>query len=152
MHLIGFAVWQSQELETMAASYLVVRIKAVRGIGKEEGEALVSSAEKQTFGSLLRELEKAGVVPSQLSARLQTAVDERNWLVHRSRRESRGILENPSAYSALVARVESMSEAALKLLKELGSELHKYVIASGVSSAQIDAEAERIARSWGLIS
>ena len=152
MQHVGFAVWQLQELETLAASYLVVRVKATKGIGKEKGEALLATAEKCTFGTLLRDLEKAGVVPTSMSSRLQTALNDRNWLVHRSRRDSRGILDSPETYSALTVRLERMSADALQLLKELGLELEAYVVSQGVSQAQIDADAARIARSWGLIS
>jgi hypothetical protein len=58
MQRVGFAVWQLQELETTVATYVVVRIRAHRGMGVAPGELLMKKAEGRTLGSLLTELGK----------------------------------------------------------------------------------------------
>ena len=151
MQAIGFAVWQFQQLERTAADYAVIRVRGHRGMG-EQGAALLASAERLTLGNALRELEAAEVVPAAMVARLRAALDDRNWLVHRSRGESRGILADPSAYDQFSARLESMSERALELLKELAFEFETYVVSQRVDRDQIDADSQRLARAWGLSS
>ena len=151
MQAVGFALWELQELERTAADYAVIRVRGHRSMEPERAAALLASAERATFGGALTELEAAGVVPGAMATRLRALLDDRNWLVHRSRAGSRGILADPEAYAQLTERLERMSDRARELLKELAQEFEDYVVAQGVDRAQIDAESARLARAWGLL-
>lgn len=146
---VGYAFWQVSECEDTAAHFLVIRLKASPGIGAEKGEALLSNAQRRTFGSLLHELKDAGVLKPELEKRLLALLEERNWLVHRSKRESRGVLFRDADFDRLVDRLDSIAEEATTLNTLLGRELEDYVVSAGVDRAYIDREAERLAKSWG---
>ncbi|MFZ3212900.1 MAG: hypothetical protein WA188_15465 [Terriglobales bacterium] len=151
MQSVGFAVWQLQELETTVAAYLVIRVQAHRGIGRTQGGALLKQAEGRTLGSLLKELASSGVLEDRLVTDLQQVLEFRNWLVHRARRENRGILVSEERLNDLMQQLESVADRSLGLLKMLGAETERYVLENGVDRAIIDCEADRLARSWGLI-
>ncbi|MBP6670423.1 MAG: hypothetical protein KA180_13305, partial [Gemmatimonadales bacterium] len=119
-------------------------------MGREAGEALLAKAERDTFGATLKALERSGVLPGDLAARLQQCLENRNWLAHRARREHRGILADPVAYARLSERLERMADDALALLKELEGQHHAYIVSQGVDPAEIEAAAQRLARAWGL--
>src|SRR5471032_1221008 len=82
---IGFALWQLQVLETCAAQCYVLMVQATRGMGLDEGEVLFTKAQSKTFGTTVKSLTKAAVLTPELSTRLAMLLEERNWLVHRSR-------------------------------------------------------------------
>lgn len=148
---IGFALWQLQELEWATTNYLVVRLRAKRGIGEEAGGTLLKSVGKRPFGSLLKELSDAGVLEPELAQKLQAVLKDRNWLVHRSRRENRAVLTSDEQCATLIAKLESISAEALSMLKQVGQLLERYVLESGVSKEFIDQESERLLVQWGII-
>jgi hypothetical protein len=150
MNKVGFAVWQIQELEATLATYLVLRVKATRGIGAVRGNELMKKAEALTLGALIRELSKAGVLEDKLANELNDVLKERNWLVHRARREKRGVLADPDALDHLTAQLDSLSDRALQLHKRLAKSLEGYVVQSGVDPTAIDREADKLARLWSL--
>ena len=151
MQSVGFALWQLQELETTAATYLVVRVHASRGIGTVQGDSLLKHAEGRTFGALLKELAKSGVIEDRLSIELHEILEQRNWLVHRARRENRGVVSNAEHLGDLIQHLQSLADRSLVLQKSLATDLERYVLDIGVDRAVIDSEADRLARSWGLV-
>jgi hypothetical protein len=150
MEHVGFATWQLQELETTAAAYLTVRILAYRGIGIARGKVMLKEAESRTFGSLLTKLAKSGVIEKTLALKLGEILEERNWLVHRVRRENRAVLANAQQYDSLIERLEALADRSMELLNLLATDMERYVLHAGVDRTVIDAEADRLARSWGL--
>jgi hypothetical protein len=148
---IGFAVWQLQELEWTMAAFIVLLLKAHRGIGQEIGERLLAAAGKRTFGSLIREAKGARLLEDKLATRLEKILDDRNWLVHRSRREHRGVLSSRSRYAALIARIEAISDEALLLLKMIAELTDQYAGKSGVSQEVIARETQRLLKEWGTL-
>ena len=150
MERVGFAVWQVQELENTAAHFLVIRVRGTRGMGRSKGHELLARAQQHTFGVLINELAAAGVLERELAEQLAKTVDERNWLVHRARRESRGLLVKESVYKQLWARTEQLASDALGLTKRLAEETEKYVVSQGVSEEQLERESAILAKAWGL--
>jgi hypothetical protein len=151
MQGVGSALWGLQELETTVATYLVMRVHAHRGIGAAQGDALLKQAEGRTLGALLKELAKSGVIANRLSIELQEMLEQRNWLVHRARRESRGILSNAKRLTEMLNRLESMADRSLAIMKSLAEDLERYVLRAGIDRAVIEREADRLVREWGLV-
>ena len=147
---VGFAFWQHQELENTAKDYVVVRLRNARGVGRERGEAISEEAHRRTFGSVVEELIRSGVVTGDLAIQLRLANKDRNWLFHRARGETRGFASDEAKFRDIMARLNAMAERSLSLTKTLGRELELYVAGCGVSRNFIDREAERLARSWGF--
>lgn len=151
MQAVGFALWQLQELENTAASFIAVRLRSTRGVGLERGGEIAAEVEGRTLGRMVKELVAGGVVSDEIGSRLAIVLEERNWLVHRARRETRGILGSDDIYGGTMRRLEVLADRSLALTKELGAAVEAYVIDSGVSPEFIEQEGERIARSWGVV-
>ena len=150
MERVGHAVWQVQALEDTLAHYVVVRVRGVERIKQDQADVLLASAQKRTMGALITELEKAGVVPDGLNERLRPVLEERNWLVHHARRETRGMLSKPEVYNTLQIRAEALMDESLALNKSLAAELESFVLTLGVSQEAIDTAAERLMKQWGI--
>jgi ribosomal protein S13 len=146
---VGYALWQLAEMEDGAASHVVIRLRSVRGIGVKAAESIIEAVEHKTLGQLLRELRDANVLEVAIANRLQALLEERNWLVHHAKRESRGVLNDAPRYEQLIARLDRIGVEATALISDLGNALVDYVRTSGVSRENIDSEATRLARSWG---
>jgi hypothetical protein len=146
---VGYALWQLAEAEDAAVSYFVIRISPVRGVGNATAAPILEAAAKQTFGWLIARLREAAALEPALADELQTLVTERNWLVHRAKRENRGVLHRPNEYADLSRRLDKLAEGATDLQGRLANEIEAYVRSTGVPRAGIDAEAERLRREWG---
>lgn len=146
---VGYAFWQLAECEDAVATYLVTRLKATKGMGQSAGEALMEDARRRTFGSLVSELREAGALESSTQDRLDKLVSERNWLAHRAKRESRGVIFDDVAYRSLSLRLESISDEASSVPKLVGDQMLEYVSSKRVDMSAAEREAARIASSWG---
>lgn len=144
---IGYALWQLQELEGVAAHYVVLVTQVQRGMG-ETGNALLSAALKLPFGATLKQMMNAGLLESSLEGRFKNILNERNWLVHKSRGASRDAIHSEAAMQKVVERVDAMAEEALSLLRELGSLCERYVQDRGVSKHFIDEQANALLEQW----
>lgn len=149
---IGMAVWHCQELETALSTYLVVCVQPKPGIGMTKGSALTANAESKPMGVLLKELNKAGVVPHARAVRLNAALEERNWMVHRISRQHRGVLHKDAVYTEVIERIDALAAEALALQKATGKEVESYVSTHGLSRAYVDREAAKLLSKWHPIS
>lgn len=145
---IGFALWQLQELESVSAQYFVLLALANKGMGLDAGNALVENAQAKTFGFTLRQLLKAGLLSSELATRFTKLLEERNWLVHKSRATSRSAIYNDGSMRRLLARLDGIAEEALLLLKEVGSLSEVFVRQHGVSEQYINENAQKLLQHW----
>jgi hypothetical protein len=148
---IGFALWQLQELEWAIAHYVVIRLHAKRGLSPKSGCKTLEEVGKRTFGSLLNELSAAGALEPKLVERLKATLHERNWLVHRSRREDRGVLNSEERCATLVAKLKCIAKEALALLRQVLELAEQQVVQSGVSEEAIDRETARLLAEWGIL-
>ena len=146
---VGYAVWQAAECEDTLAHYVILRLRASKGIGEREGLDLLAKAQSRTFGHTLRELKDASVLSPAIEARLSKLVDDRNWLVHRAKRENRGVLNDLTRFDQLVARIDGIASEALELHKELAAELEEFAVQAGVDRREIDIEAANLSAAWG---
>jgi uncharacterized protein YutE (UPF0331/DUF86 family) len=148
---VGYTFWQLAECEDAVAYYLVFRLKATKGIGLARGNELLENAQRRTFGSLIHELTEHGVLDGTVESRLAGLLDDRNWLVHRSKRESRGVLFRSADFERLVARLDRIAAEASAVQKLVVAATEDYLIASGVNRSEIDAAAEKSVQSWGYV-
>ena len=145
---IGFTLWQLQELEGMAALYVVLITQAKKGMGSEAGIALLKPVQSLPFGGILTMITKANLLDSDLQARFMKVLDERNWLVHRSRGTSRNVISSGSGMAEVVGRVDVLAEEALALLRILGSMIDAYVREQDVSMEDVDERASTMLNEW----
>jgi uncharacterized protein YutE (UPF0331/DUF86 family) len=145
---VGFAVWQLQELEGCSAIYFVLLAQATQGMGSDAGEALVKKAQSKTFGATIKELVKADLLTPELAAEFARLLEERNWLVHRSRADSRGAIHGDGSVQQLLRRIDAIADDALVLLKKIGSLTARFTSEHGISQKYIDQESRRLQKEW----
>lgn len=133
----------------MAASYFVVRLRPVRGVGNEAALPILREVEKKTFGWMVKRLREANVLDAPLADDLERLVHERNWLVHHSKRENRGVLTRVADYEELLRRLDKLADDATSMVTRLGGEVNSYVRSTGVAVATIEEDADRIRRALG---
>jgi len=151
MQAVGFAVWQLQELETTAVTFAVIRLRATPGMGEDAGRALLEKGERRTLGNVIQELRARGLVSGDVNDDLRDVLNQRNWLVHRARRETRGVLADRARLTDLLTKLEMLSGRAVALQKVLAGEVEAYVVSTGVAQQTVEREAEALAKQWGLL-
>lgn len=149
---IGFAVWQIQILEGAVATYLIFVHKAKPGMARQEVEEMFTKARKSTLGNLLRQLGTSQTASSPLAEQLDKFVEDRNWLVHRSRHESHRCMNSVSGRAALIARLLGIADDALRLMKDFQSATEAHLATLGVPKEQIDQDAARQLKEWGILA
>lgn len=147
---IGLVVWDLQDLEWMLAQYAVMIRPGVRGMGMEAAAPVLEKAGKRTFGTLLRELVESKHLQPALSTRLVAIVDERNWIVHRSRRENRGIIHSRERCAGLLDRLQRAHDESADLRRHVVDLMERHAAASGVQQTLLDRETERLLKEWGF--
>ena len=145
---VGFALWQLQELEGVTAQYFVLLTQAKKGMGLSEGSVLVEKALAKTFGATLHQVTKAGLVPPEIEERFKKILAERNWLVHRSRADSRNAIHHEPVLNALILRLEGMADEALALLKYIAEETVSFGQKHGVSAQYVDRVSKQMLEQW----
>lgn len=145
---IGFALWQIQELEGVTAQYFVLLVQAKKGMGLAAGNALDKKAKKETFGTNIRRVAKAGLLSSEIEKRFMKLLSERNWLVHYSRADSRSAIHNDSDMQKLIVRVDKMAEESTALLKEIGTLCEVHALKHGVTKKYIEKKAKELLDQW----
>jgi len=145
---VGYGLWQLQELEGVSATTFVLIAEAEKGMGLTAGEALGKRARKRTFGATIHQLADAGVIDEALDTRFRTMLEERNWLVHRSRGDSRRAVYHDKHLDELLIRLDWIAEEALALLKEVGKLAEAHVKSHGVSEKYIQENAAKLLKEW----
>ena len=145
---IGFALWHLQELEGVAAHYVVLVTQAKKGMGFESGIALLEPVQFLPFGGILTKITNASLLDAGLETRFKKVLRERNWLVHRSRGTSRNALSNDSGTDKVVERVDALAAEARSLLRVLGSKIEGYARDQGVSMKDVDERASVLLEQW----
>jgi len=151
MQQVGFAVWHLQALEGTVTTYLVLRLRAVRGVGEEQGTAALGKAERRTFGHVVQELRAAGVLEERLASNLDEVLAERNWLIHRARREYPAVLFNAPQLASLTARLERIADLTDNVNRAFTQEVERHVLSSGIDRATLERETDAVLRQRGLV-
>ncbi len=148
MEKVGFALWQLAETEDAAVLYFAIRLRPIQGVGEAAAAPTLEAAQRKSFGELVAALRKGEAVDASLADDLSRLVSERNWLVHRAKRENRGAINDPQAYARLVDRLDVLATDALALQKRLAQETESHVRSTGVSAQFIEQEAAKLRREW----
>jgi len=145
---VGFALWQLQELEGVTAQYFVLVGQSKKDMGLDAGNALLDKALKNTFGETIRQMTKAGLVSAELQEGFKILLKERNWLVHKSRAESRSAIHNDAAMHRTMSRLNAIADEALILLRKMSALSDVQAKEHGVSEEFIAKKASEILAQW----
>jgi hypothetical protein len=145
---VGHAVRQIQVLEETVALHLVLVHKTDAKTARRDAENMFAKASKQTLGQLFGAIRDTGKGRSDLLSRLEHFVEERNWLIHRSRHENRKDLYSDAGRPQLIARISAVADEALFLLTAFQDLTDTHLIAQGMDRAKMQARADEIYREW----
>ena len=145
---IGFALWQIQELEGATAQYFVLIVQAKKGMGLAPGNVLSENAKKKTFGATIHRISKAGLLSPEIESRFTNLLSERNWLVHRSRADSRSAIHSDLKMQQLLVRIDKMADESSSLLRKIVTLCEAHVKKYGVTEEYIDKKAKELLEQW----
>lgn len=150
---LGHAVWQLQLLEDTLASHLVLVHDLQPGCGRERLAQALTHRRKLTFGQLFTVLAVAETetptLSPQTSTRLATLKIERNWLVHRSRREEHVKINTGEDAERVIARIKQLFDDTTIAMTEVHADTERVLESRGVDMAQVAKQASAVMRSWG---
>ncbi len=145
---VGFALWQLQELEGVTAQYFVLVAQSKKGMGLEAGNALLDKAMKNTFGKTIQQMTEAGLLTAELQEEFKKLLKERNWLVHKSRSESRSAIHSAASMQRVIDRIDSIADGVLVLLRKIGALSDSHVKKHGACEEFIARKANEILEHW----
>ncbi len=131
LRAVGHAVWELQLLEDVLASYLVMRHDLEPDCTKAELEAALERRRALTFGKLLQQRPLLDSLSPEIRSRLDSLKDERNWLVHGSRRSMHVSLYTPETGAATLVRLDALAESTAGLRNEVMVALMTYLEGRG---------------------
>ena len=151
-HALGETLWHLQLFEEVLIHYITIVFKLSPGVAETEGLAVLERTGKQTLGALLKELKKYESLSPGVEQRLQAFLEERNWFVHRSRRENHTDLYSHPAATNLLNRLDVLGNEALALSKEFQQLLVAYGKDNGiVTQEMLDKAVDKVLKDWGAI-
>ena len=111
-------------------------------------QRMFQKTEKNTLGQLFGQIRDATGNAASFLPRFEALVEERNWLIHRSRHQNRKDLYDDVARQKLIDRIEALADEALQLAKALEKTTEDYMIALGIPKAELDRRAAIILGEW----
>jgi len=146
---IGSAVWQIQALEDTLAHFITVALKvADRSKAIEEAEKILGDVRGLTLGRLIGEIKSSIKLPEGFEEKLKKFLDERNWLIHRSRRLHHTDIYHSDRFSSLLERIDELSDEAIQFNHIFADMLEEYVVSKGVAPEFISSQAEKTLEGW----
>jgi hypothetical protein len=145
---VGYAVWQIQILESTVGAYLVLVHKASLAVARSEVEAMFAEVSKSTLGQLLRAIEATDKAPQRLVEELDSFVPKRNWLIHRSRHETRQEMYSAQGRAMLIQKIAAIADESLTLAKAFQAETEAHLETLGISKEQIERDTAKILSEW----
>lgn len=145
---VGAALWMVQLLETQSALYYLIKAKAEKGMGFEEGTKLLVQQRKNTFGNTLHSIESSDILPDDLQARFTQILKERNWLAHGSNIQGLKAINSGQDTLKFIERLERIKEESTLLMKKLRELAVAYSLENGITEEDIQVGLERAQKMW----
>jgi hypothetical protein len=140
----GLALFQAAAVEFSLISLLAVaELTPGDPSSAVTAQATVRSKSKLTFGQLLNEVRRAGLVTA-LEDQLGAAVEDRNWLSHRFYPEVARLTASPRNRPALTAALRRLSAGFTSLDAQLQAILAGVLRSRGLSEAALRSRAEAL--------
>jgi hypothetical protein len=145
---IGRTLMGLQQLEEALAVYYVMVAHAQRGMGNEAGQALIDGQLRKPLGATVRSMIEENRLTPHLAERFQKLLDERNWLVHHSRKSTRPAVRHAEAADAVLKRLQRLDGESGALLTEVANLSLQFARANGLTQADIDKEQKETLARW----
>lgn len=145
---VGSALWMLQLLETQSALFYLIKAKAEKGMGFEEGTKLLLQQIKKTFGNTLRSIESSNILPDDLKARFTHILKERNWLAHGSNIQGFKAINSEQDTLQFIERLERIKDESKLLIKKLRELAVAYSLENGITDEDMQVGLERAQQMW----
>ena len=151
-HSVGFSLLQIQSFEYNIEIYLALVHKLEPKMAREEAENIFDKCGKMTLGQLFREIESEEELPEELHNRIHNFIKERNWLVHKCRKENQANLYNSEKFPFTLKRIEKVAEESLLLSKYFDKKAEEYLLNNGImTKEELDHNTQVILDSWSKV-
>jgi hypothetical protein len=117
-------------------------------MGTKAGNELLGKTFGKTFGATIHKITKAGLLSIVLERRFCELLRERNWLVHKSRAQSRNAIHSDPVAEKIIRRLDAMADESKALLSEIGVLAERHVKNYGISQEHIEEAATRLLEQW----
>jgi hypothetical protein len=147
-HGIGAAVWMIQYLEDVLVTLVAMKRHDRDPNGPSEAYDRLERERKGTLGSIYGRAKDEGIIPKEMEARFETLLEERNWLIHRSKKESSADLYNDDLRMRMImiSRIIAVGEEAQDLRDIIYERMAAFVRARGVDVASVYEVADETMR------
>ncbi len=139
---VGSALWEAQGVEQMLAKYYATAFKISTEASAEEIESEFAKNFSHTAGRLVGLLRDRATSMQPYADRLEEFVTERNWVVHKVRRQDFQSLYSEKAFLDLVSRVKRLEREAFQLIDVFHNLMIEHFVSVGVPREHIDKEIE----------
>lgn len=130
-HDIGAAVWHIQYLEDVLVTFVVSKRHKRKPTTEDIAYERLERERKGTLGSIYGRAKDEGIIPENMKVRFATFLNERNWLIHKSRTESSTHLYNDILRNKMLDRIKSICDESIELKKILFEEFQSFLICEG---------------------
>ena len=137
--MLGMACFQAQSLEASLVALFAVKRVADEGQWVPEVRALMDARYDQTLGRLVKDALAGLQLPPVLSLRLEEALKQRNWVVHRFYREY-GASANSAA---LTKQATERLEQTWRFLERVAVEVNELAIKRQVNNSRSEDDIRR---------
>jgi hypothetical protein len=145
---IGETLWHIQGFENSLIYYTALVFKMEIGIAEKEAYAILEQLNKKTLGQLLNDLRKHNNISPSMDLKFQKLLEERNWLVHKSRNQCHTDVYSPEKLIKLKDRLENLKRDALSFNKELCKLIETFMVSKGFTTDDILKVAEQNINNW----
>lgn len=143
---IGAAIWHIQYFEDALVSFVVLKRHKRNPTAERKAYDRLERERRGTLGSIYGRAKDEGIIPKEMEARFETFLNERNWLIHRSKAESSSDLYNDNLRTRMINRIIFIQEESLKLKQFIFEKMEAFVRAHGVEMASVYSGANETIR------
>lgn len=137
---IGKALWEIQGVEQMLAKYHAIVFKLDDAPGLEEIGKQFDENFNHTAGRLVGLIKQADGKNEIAAEELENFVTERNWLVHKLRREDYLALTEEQGFLKVIERVQAIDKKSEELMLMFHNKLIGYFVGLGTPRELIEQE------------
>ena len=146
---MGKALWQIQALEDTLAHLIALVLKLPARASIEEAEAILENVRKETLGRLIKEIKKAIHFTDHFELFITNFVSERNWLIHRSWREYKDVLNKENEYKYLRLRVSRLESDAHEYNELFSGYINDWAKKQGINERKLQIIQKEFLDVWG---
>ena len=155
-HAIGAAVWHIQYLEDALVMFIAMKkLKAKKNeaqrrggekISVDEARALLDRERRATLGAIYRKAKEAGIIPEEMEERFGAFLNERNWLIHRSKQENSADLYYDDLRVKVLDRISATQSESQELRDYFFRRMNEYYRDEGFDLAAAHRTADAALR------